>query len=94
MCLGLQLCGGLPHAAGVVSPGWLSCCLPVDQPVLLLHTVTPALLVMDCRTTMYCAVLRLPCTEEHRALVRTNLRALLEQGINPLSFFDRDYKKV
>lgn len=34
------------------------------------------------------------CTEEHRALVRTNLRALLDQGINPLSFFDRDYKKV
>jgi hypothetical protein len=32
--------------------------------------------------------------EEHRALVRTNLRALLEEGINPLSFFDRDYKKV
>lgn len=31
--------------------------------------------------------------EEHRALVRTNLRALLEEGINPLSFFDRDYKK-
>lgn len=26
--------------------------------------------------------------------MRTNLRALLEQGINPLSFFDRDYKKV
>lgn len=34
------------------------------------------------------------CIEEHRALVRTNLRALLKEGINPLSFFDRDYKKV
>lgn len=31
--------------------------------------------------------------EEHRALVRSQLRALLESGINPLSFFDRDYKK-
>eukprot|EP00879_Flechtneria_rotunda_P007853 GHRR01008229.1.p1 GENE.GHRR01008229.1~~GHRR01008229.1.p1 ORF type:complete len:205 (+),score=54.74 GHRR01008229.1:163-777(+) len=31
--------------------------------------------------------------EEHRALVRTQLRALLDQGINPLLFFDRDYKK-
>lgn len=26
-------------------------------------------------------------------MVRRQLRALLEQGINPLSFFDRDYKK-
>jgi hypothetical protein len=26
-------------------------------------------------------------------MVRTQLRALLEVGINPLSFFDRDYKK-
>jgi hypothetical protein len=26
--------------------------------------------------------------------VRTNLRALLAEGINPLNFFDRDYKKV
>ena len=32
--------------------------------------------------------------EERRALVRTQLRALLEQGISPLSFFDRDYAKV
>jgi hypothetical protein len=32
-------------------------------------------------------------TEERRALVRTQLRELLAQGINPLSFFDRDYKK-
>ncbi|GBG00215.1 hypothetical protein Rsub_12700 [Raphidocelis subcapitata] len=31
--------------------------------------------------------------EEHRSLVRAQLRALLETGINPLSFFDRDYKK-
>jgi hypothetical protein len=31
--------------------------------------------------------------EEHRAMVRTQLRALLKEGINPLSFFDRDYKK-
>lgn len=31
--------------------------------------------------------------EEHRALVRAQLRALLEQGINPLSYFDRDYRK-
>ncbi len=28
-------------------------------------------------------------TEEHRAMVRRQLRALLEQGINPLNFFDR-----
>ena len=40
------------------------------------------------------AVCCCPCAEEHRALVRTNLRALLNEGINPLSFFDRDYKKV
>jgi hypothetical protein len=26
-------------------------------------------------------------------MVRTQLRALLEVGINPLSFFDRDYRK-
>lgn len=26
--------------------------------------------------------------------MRTNLRALLAEGINPLNFFDRDYKKV
>lgn len=26
--------------------------------------------------------------------MRTNLRELLKQGINPLAFFDRDYKKV
>uniref|UniRef100_A0A383WGP6 Acyl-coenzyme A oxidase n=1 Tax=Tetradesmus obliquus TaxID=3088 RepID=A0A383WGP6_TETOB len=31
--------------------------------------------------------------EEHRAMVRTQLRALLKEGINPLTFFDRDYKK-
>eukprot|EP00878_Enallax_costatus_P017218 GHUV01018077.1.p1 GENE.GHUV01018077.1~~GHUV01018077.1.p1 ORF type:complete len:603 (+),score=125.83 GHUV01018077.1:149-1957(+) len=31
--------------------------------------------------------------EERRALVRTQLHALLDSGINPLSFFDRDYKK-
>jgi hypothetical protein len=36
---------------------------------------------------------RLLRAEEHRAMVRTQLRALLEVGINPLSFFDRDYKK-
>jgi hypothetical protein len=26
-------------------------------------------------------------------MVRTQLRALLEVGINPLAFFDRDYRK-
>lgn len=31
--------------------------------------------------------------EEHRALVRRNLYALLETGQNPLSYFDRDYRK-
>jgi hypothetical protein len=47
-----------------------------------------------CLRRAVVAVPVLSHTEEHRALVRTNLRALLEQGINPLSFFDRDYKKV
>jgi len=31
--------------------------------------------------------------EQHREQVRKQLRALLEEGINPLNFFDRDYKK-
>lgn len=39
------------------------------------------------------AVYCLPTAEERRALVRTQLQALLDSGINPLSFFDRDYKK-
>jgi acyl-CoA oxidase len=31
--------------------------------------------------------------EEHRELVRKQLMALLSIGVNPLSFFDRDYRK-
>jgi acyl-CoA oxidase len=34
-----------------------------------------------------------PAAEEHREQVRKQLGALLEEGINPLTFFDRDYKK-
>jgi hypothetical protein len=31
--------------------------------------------------------------EEHRSMVRKQLHALLDAGFNPLSFFDKDYRK-
>jgi hypothetical protein len=59
------------------------------------HQAAPSISAsaLFCMHTLTSSACPIPA-EEHRALVRTNLRALLQEGINPLSFFDRDYKKV
>jgi hypothetical protein len=66
---------------------------PASLSESLYFSPASALYMYACKHHLLISSFIIPA-EEHRALVRTNLRALLEEGINPLSFFDRDYKKV